>query len=112
MKELQWLLIPKDPNDEKNCSWKSAGRAAMNPRSLRGIIQNVFAVLPNEMAWRIEIMENHPSEVGGYKEIIHDEGDRVFSKLKYELGVHRVQRVLQTEANGRIHTSAVTIGSA
>jgi len=60
--------------------------------------------------WRVEIMEEHASEVGGYKEIIAMiEGDRVYSKLKYESGVHRVQRVPVTEASGRIHTSAVTV---
>jgi len=70
----------------------------------------MYSRFTERVGWRVEIMEEHPSEVGGFKEIIAIiEGDRVYSKLKYESGVHRVQRVPATEANGRIHTSAVTV---
>jgi peptide chain release factor 1 len=70
----------------------------------------MYSRFAERVGWRVEIMEEHASEVGGFKEIIAIvEGDRVYSKLKYESGVHRVQRVPATEANGRIHTSAVTV---
>jgi peptide chain release factor 1 len=70
----------------------------------------MYSRFTERTGWHVEIMEGHESEVGGFKEIIAIvEGDRVYSKLKYESGVHRVQRVPETEANGRIHTSAVTV---
>jgi peptide chain release factor 1 len=110
-KELQWLLMPKDPNDEKNVLLEiRAGTGGNEATLFAAELFRMYSRYAERIGWRVEIMEDHPSEVGGYKEIIAIiEGARVFSKLKYESGVHRVQRVPATEANGRIHTSAVTI---
>ena len=110
-KELQWLLMPKDPNDEKNVLLEiRAGTGGNEATLFAAELFRMYSRFAERAGWRVEIMEEHPSEVGGFKEIIAIvEGDRVYSKLKYESGVHRVQRVPATEANGRIHTSAVTV---
>jgi peptide chain release factor 1 len=110
-KELQFLLMPKDPNDEKNVLVEiRAGTGGNESTLFAAELFRMYSRYAERMGWRVEIMEDHPSEVGGYKEIIAIvEGDRVYSKLKYESGVHRVQRVPATEASGRIHTSAVTV---
>jgi peptide chain release factor 1 len=110
-KELQWLLMPKDPNDEKNVLLEiRAGTGGNEATLFAAELFRMYSRYTERTGWRVEIMEEHPSEVGGFKEIIAIvEGDRVFSKLKYESGVHRVQRVPATEASGRIHTSAVTV---
>ncbi len=110
-KELQWLLMPKDPNDEKNVLLEiRAGTGGNEATLFAAELFRMYSRFTERTGWRIEIMEEHESEVGGFKEIIAMiEGDRVYSKLKYESGVHRVQRVPATEANGRIHTSAVTV---
>jgi peptide chain release factor 1 len=110
-KELQLLLMPKDPNDEKNVLVEiRAGTGGNESTLFAAELFRMYSRFAERMGWRVEIMEDHPSEVGGYKEIIAIvEGSRVYSKLKYESGVHRVQRVPATEANGRIHTSAVTV---
>ena len=110
-KELQWLLMPKDPNDEKNVLLEiRAGTGGNEATLFAAELFRMYSRYAERAGWRVEIMEEHQSEVGGFKEIIAIiEGDRVYSKLKYESGVHRVQRVPATEANGRIHTSAVTV---
>ena len=110
-KELQLLLMPKDPNDEKNVLLEiRAGTGGNEATLFASELFRMYSRFTERVGWRVEIMEEHPSEVGGFKEIIAIiEGDRVYSKLKYESGVHRVQRVPATEANGRIHTSAVTV---
>jgi peptide chain release factor 1 len=110
-KDLQWLLMPKDPNDEKNVLLEiRAGTGGNEATLFAAELFRMYSRFAERTRWRVEIMEEHPSEVGGFKEIIAIvEGDRVYSKLKYESGVHRVQRVPATEANGRIHTSAVTV---
>jgi peptide chain release factor 1 len=110
-KELQWLLMPKDPNDEKNVLLEiRAGTGGNEATLFAAELFRMYSRFAERAGWRVEIMEEHPSEVGGFKEIIAIvEGDRVYSKLKYESGVHRVQRVPTTEASGRIHTSAVTV---
>jgi peptide chain release factor 1 len=110
-KELQWLLMPKDPNDDKNVLLEiRAGTGGNEATLFAAELFRMYSRYAERAGWRVEIMEDHPSEVGGYKEIIAIiEGDRVYSKLKYESGVHRVQRVPATEANGRVHTSAVTV---
>jgi peptide chain release factor 1 len=110
-KELQWLLIPKDPNDEKNVLLEiRAGTGGNESTLFAAELFRMYSRYAERAGWRVEIMEEHQSEVGGFKEIIAIiEGDRAYSKLKYESGVHRVQRVPATEANGRIHTSAVTV---
>jgi peptide chain release factor 1 len=108
---LQFLLMPKDPNDEKNVLLEiRAGTGGNEATLFAAELFRMYSRFTERTGWRVEIMEEHPSEVGGYKEIIVIvEGNRVYSKLKYESGVHRVQRVPATEANGRIHTSAVTV---
>ncbi len=110
-KELQWLLMPKDPNDEKNVLLEiRAGTGGNEATLFAAELFRMYSRYAERVGWRVEIMDEHSSEVGGFKEIIAMvEGDRVYSKLKYESGVHRVQRVPVTEANGRIHTSAVTV---
>src|SRR5216117_366636 len=110
-KQLQMLLTPKDPNDEKNVLLEiRAGTGGSEASLFAAELFRMYSRHAERCGWRVEIMEEHPSEVGGYKEIIAMiEGDRVYSKLKYESGAHRVQRVPVTEASGRIHTSAVTV---
>jgi peptide chain release factor 1 len=110
-KELQVLLMPKDPNDEKNVLLEiRAGTGGNEATLFAAELFRMYSRFAERIGWRVEIMEEHESEVGGFKEIIAMiEGDRAYSKLKYESGVHRVQRVPATEASGRIHTSAVTI---
>jgi len=110
-KELQWLLMPKDPNDDKNVLLEiRAGTGGNEATLFAAELFRMYSRFAERADWRVEIMDEHPSEVGGFKEIIAMiEGDRVYSKLKYESGVHRVQRVPATEASGRIHTSAVTV---
>jgi peptide chain release factor 1 len=110
-KELQVLLMPKDPNDDKNVLVEiRAGTGGDEATLFAAELFRMYSRYAERIGWRVEIMEEHASEVGGYKEIIvMIEGTRVYSKLKYESGVHRVQRVPQTEASGRIHTSAVTV---
>jgi len=109
--ELRLLLMPKDPNDEKNVLLEiRAGTGGNEATLFAAELFRMYSRFSESVGWRVEIMEEHESEVGGFKEIIAMiEGDRVYSKLKYESGVHRVQRVPQTEASGRIHTSAVTV---
>jgi peptide chain release factor 1 len=110
-KDLQYLLTPKDPNDEKNVLVEiRAGTGGNEATLFAAELFRMYSRFTERTGWRVEIMEEHASEVGGFKEIIAIvEGNRVYSKLKYESGVHRVQRVPATEANGRIHTSAVTV---
>jgi peptide chain release factor 1 len=108
---LQLLLMPKDPNDDKNVLLEiRAGTGGNEATLFVAELFRMYSRFTERTGWRVEIMEEHESEVGGFKEIIAMvEGDRVYGKLKYESGVHRVQRVPATEANGRIHTSAVTV---
>jgi peptide chain release factor 1 len=109
--ELQWLLMPKDPNDDKNVLLEiRAGTGGNEATLFAAELFRMYTRYTERNGWRVEIMEAHESEVGGFKEVIAMiEGNRVYSKLKYESGVHRVQRVPATEANGRVHTSAVTV---
>src|SRR5213596_2829289 len=110
-KQLQLLLTPKDPNDEKNVLLEiRAGTGGSEATLFAAELFRMYSRHAERCGWRVEIMEEHASEVGGYKEIIAMvEGDRVYSKMKYESGVHRVQRVPATEASGRLHTSTVTV---
>jgi peptide chain release factor 1 len=103
--------MPKDPNDEKNVLLEiRAGTGGNEATLFAAELFRMYSRFAERRGWRVEIMEEHASEVGGFKEIIAiAEGERVYSKLKYESGVHRVQRVPATEASGRIHTSAVTV---
>lgn len=108
---LRTLLLPRDPRDDRNVIVEiRAGTGGDEAGLFAADLFRMYSRYAERCGWHVEIMEDHPSEVGGYKEIIcMVEGDRVYSKLKYESGVHRVQRVPVTEASGRIHTSAVTV---
>jgi peptide chain release factor 1 len=110
-RELQLLLMPKDPNDEKNVLLEiRAGTGGGEATLFAAELFRMYSRYAERCGWRMEVTEEHLSEVGGYKEIVAIvEGERVYSKLKYESGVHRVQRVPATEASGRIHTSAATV---
>jgi len=109
--DLRMMLMPKDPNDEKNVLLEiRAGTGGDEATLFAGELFRMFCRYSEAAGWRVEIMGESMSEVGGYKEVVAMiEGDRVFSRLKFESGVHRVQRVPATEASGRIHTSAVTV---
>lgn len=109
--ELKLLLLPKDPNDEKNVFLEIRAGAGGDEASL--FAQDLFrmyARFAEKKGWKYEVMQASYSPIGGFKEVILNiRGERVYSLLKYESGVHRVQRVPQTEASGRIHTSTVTV---
>jgi peptide chain release factor 1 len=109
--ELKVLLLPKDPNDEKNVILEvRAGTGGDEATLFAAEILRMYARFAERQGWRMEVIEAADTGVGGIKEAIAMiEGDRVYSKLRYESGVHRVQRVPQTETSGRIHTSAVTV---
>ena len=108
---LKSLLMPRDPNDERNVLLEiRAGTGGNESTLFAAELFRMYSRFVERTGWRLEIMDAHESEVGGFKEVVAMiEGDRVYSKLKYESGVHRVQRVPETEANGRVHTSAVTV---
>ena len=109
--ELKVLLIPSDPNDEKNVILEiRAGTGGDEATLFAAEMLRMYARYAEKQRWRFEILEASESGIGGLKEAIAlIEGDKVYSKLKHESGVHRVQRVPQTEASGRIHTSAITV---
>ena len=108
---LKVLLLPKDPNDEKNVILEiRAGTGGDEATLFAGEMLRMYSRYAERQGWKFEIMEVADTGVGGIKEAIAMvEGDAVYSKLRYESGVHRVQRVPQTETQGRIHTSAVTV---
>jgi peptide chain release factor 1 len=109
--ELKVLLLPKDPNDEKNVILEiRAGTGGDEATLFAAEILRMYARYAERQGWKMEIMDAADTGVGGLKEAFAMiEGDKVFSKMRYESGVHRVQRVPQTETAGRIHTSAVTV---
>jgi peptide chain release factor 1 len=110
-RELKVLLLPKDPNDDKNIIVEI--RAATGGDEAALFVADLFRMysrFAESQRWRVELMGSNPTGVGGFKEIVFSiEGDKVYSRLKYESGVHRVQRVPATETQGRIHTSTVTV---
>ena len=110
-KELQVLLIPKDPNDEKNIFLEiRAGAGGDESALFVGDIFRMYTRFVERMRWQLEIISANEAEVGGYKEVIAKiNGAGAYSKLKFESGGHRVQRVPDTETQGRIHTSACTV---
>jgi peptide chain release factor 1 len=110
-KELQVLLIPKDPNDEKNIFLEiRAGAGGDESALFVGDIFRMYTRFVERMRWQLEIISSNEAEVGGYKEVIAKiNGSGAYSKLKFESGGHRVQRVPDTETQGRIHTSACTV---
>ncbi len=109
--ELKVLLLPQDPNDEKNVILEiRAGTGGDEATLFAAEILRMYARYAERQGWKMEIMDAADTGVGGIKEAFAMiEGDKVFSKLRYESGVHRVQRVPQTETSGRIHTSAITV---
>src|SRR5215813_7610038 len=109
--DLKVLLLPKDPNDEKNVILEiRAGTGGDEATLFAAEMLRMYARYAERQRWRMEILDSSESGIGGVKEAFAlIEGDKVYSKLKHESGVHRVQRVPQTEASGRIHTSAVTV---
>ena len=110
-RELKILLIPKDPNDEKNVILEiRAGTGGDEASLFAGELFRMYSRFAETQGWRVEILESSPSSIGGMKEVVAAiQGNKVYSKLKYESGVHRVQRVPATEQQGRIHTSAATV---
>ena len=109
--DLKLLLIPTDPNDEKNVILEiRAGTGGDEATLFAAEMVRMYSRYAERHRWRFEVLEASESGIGGLKEaIVLIEGDKVYSKLKHESGVHRVQRVPQTEASGRIHTSAITV---
>ena len=109
--ELKLLLVPSDPNDEKNVILEiRAGTGGDEASLFAAEMLRMYARYAERQGWRMEILDSSESGIGGVKEAIAMiEGDKVYSKLKHESGVHRVQRVPQTETSGRIHTSAITV---
>jgi peptide chain release factor 1 len=109
--QLKLLLIPKDPNDEKNVVLEiRAGTGGDEATLFAGEIFRMYSRYAESRRWRVEVSSVSESEVGGLKEVIAlISGEKVYSKLKYESGVHRVQRVPVTEQQGRVHTSAITV---
>ncbi|GAF70740.1 unnamed protein product [marine sediment metagenome] len=109
--ELKILLLPKDPNDEKNVLLEvRAGTGGDEASLFAQELFRMYSRFAEQKGWKQEVMNTSFSPIGGFKEIVVNiRGERVFSQLKYESGVHRVQRVPQTEASGRIHTSTVTV---
>lgn len=110
-KNLQTLLLPKDPNDERNLFLEiRAGTGGDESGLFAGDLFRMYSRYAERQRWKVEVVSANESEIGGYKEIIAKiEGYGAYSKLKFESGVHRVQRVPDTETQGRIHTSACTV---
>ncbi len=108
---LKMLVLPKDPNDEKNTIVEiRAGTGGEEAGLFVADLFRMYSYYAENKGWRTEVLSSNPTELGGFKEIIFKvTGDNVYSQLKFEGGVHRVQRVPATEAQGRIHTSAVTV---
>ena len=109
--ELKILLLPKDPNDEKNVIVEIRGGAGGDEAALfANSLYRMYTMYAESRHWKSEVLSANPTELGGYKEISFSiEGEGAYSRLKFESGVHRVQRVPETETQGRIHTSTVTV---
>lgn len=109
--ELPILLLPRDPNDDKNVIVEIRGGVGGEEAALfAGDLFRMYSRYAESQGWRVSILDANPTEIGGFKEISFAvEGNGAYSKLKYESGTHRVQRVPVTESGGRIHTSAVTV---
>ena len=110
-KEMKILLIPKDPNDEKNVIVEIRGGAGGEEAALfAGDLFRMYTRYAERKGWKTEMLDSNPTEIGGFKEVVFSiEGSGAYSRLKFESGVHRVQRIPVTEAGGRIHTSTVTV---
>ncbi|MGP4069336.1 peptide chain release factor 1 [Halobacillus sp. B29] len=108
---LKVLMLPSDPNDDKNVIMEIRGAAGGDEAALfAGDLYRMYARYAEMQGWKTEVIEAHANDVGGYKEIIFIvNGERAYSKMKFENGAHRVQRVPETESGGRIHTSTATV---
>jgi peptide chain release factor 1 len=108
---LQWLLLPKDPNDEKNVIVEIRAGTGGDEAGLFGAdLYRMYGRYAETQGWKTQVLSSHSTGIGGFKEIIFEvQGRGAYSHLKYESGVHRVQRVPDTEASGRIHTSTATV---
>ena len=109
--ELKILLLPKDPDDDKNVIIEIRGGAGGEEAALfANSLYRMYTMYAQLKGWKLEVINSNPTELGGYKEISFSvEGEGAYAKLKYESGVHRVQRVPETETQGRIHTSTITV---
>src|SRR5256885_5648219 len=109
--QLKLLILPKDPNDNKNVILEiRAGTGGEEAALFAGELFRMYSRYAESRGWRVEMMSSNPTGLGGLKEVVAAiQGKNVYSKLKYESGVHRVQRVPATETQGRIHTSAATV---
>ena len=109
--ELQRLMLPKDPNDGRNVFLEvRAGTGGDEAAIFSGDLFRMYLRYAERQGWRVEVLSEHGGEHGGYKEVIaRVEGDNVYGRLKFESGAHRVQRVPETESQGRVHTSACTV---
>jgi len=109
--DLKSMLLPKDPSDEKNTIVEiRAGTGGEEAALFAADLYRMYSKYAEHRGWKVDTLSSSPTGVGGFKEVIFlIEGDDVYSRLKYESGVHRVQRVPVTESSGRIHTSAVTV---
>ena len=109
--QIKILLLPKDPNDDKNIIMEIRGAAGGDEAALfAGDLFEMYQRYADAQGWKVEVMDANVTGIGGYKEVIMMiTGESVFSKLKYESGAHRVQRVPSTESQGRIHTSTATV---
>jgi peptide chain release factor 1 len=109
--ELKLMLLPKDPNDDKNVILEiRAGTGGEEAALFAAVLLRMYVRYAEQRNWKVEILDSHPTDIGGFKEIIAGiSGKGAFSRLKYERGTHRVQRVPTTESQGRVHTSAVTV---
>ena len=109
--ELKILLLPKDPNDDKNVIVEIRGGTGGEEAALFAAdLMRMYSMYAENRRWKIDILNSNPTDIGGYKEVCFSiEGQGAYSRLKFESGVHRVQRVPSTESGGRIHTSAVTV---
>ncbi|MBC7357423.1 MAG: peptide chain release factor 1 [Desulfacinum sp.] len=109
--DLKKMLLPKDPNDEKNVILEiRAGTGGDEAALFAADLFRMYTRYAENQGWKVELLDSHPTGIGGFKEVIAAiNGKGAYSRLKFERGVHRVQRVPETESQGRIHTSAVTV---
>ena len=109
--ELKIMLLPKDPDDDRNVIVEIRGGAGGDEAALfANSLYRMYTMYAQSQGWKIDVIGSNPTELGGYKEVSFSiEGEGAYAKMKYESGVHRVQRVPETESQGRIHTSTITV---
>jgi peptide chain release factor 1 len=110
-REMKILLMPRDPNDEKDVIMEiRAGAGGEEAALFAAELMRMYTHYAESKGWAVNMIDSHPTEIGGFKEVVFEvEGKGAYSRLKFESGVHRVQRVPDTESSGRIHTSTVTV---